>query len=257
MTVKAEQTIPAGTAVPDHVAIIMDGNGRWAKSQGKRRTYGHKAGVESVRAAVRFARENGIKYLTLFAFSSENWNRPQEEVSVLMELFTFVLKSEVKKLNRNDVRLNVVGDTSRFGSKLQALIQQAEQQTKDNQSLVLNIAANYGGRWDIVNAARQLAEKSKSGEIDPHIIDETLFNQYTSLYGIGDVDLLIRTGGDCRVSNFLLWQLAYAELVFMDVLWPDFGTQHFAEAVEVFSSRQRRFGKTGEQIEDSTEGVTC
>ncbi|WP_416305670.1 polyprenyl diphosphate synthase [Neptunicella sp. SCSIO 80796] len=242
--------------MPRHVAIIMDGNGRWAQQQGKRRTFGHKAGVEAVRASVRFAREKGINCLTLFAFSSENWNRPEDEVSVLMELFTFVLKSEVKKLNRNDVKLKVVGDTSRFGSKLEQLIHKAEKLTEKNSALVLNIAANYGGRWDIVNASQRIAKKVQSGELAVENIDESLFDQHTSLYGLDNVDLLIRTGGDCRVSNFLLWQIAYAELIFTDVLWPDFNEQCFEQAIQSFSSRQRRFGLTGEQIESSV-GATC
>ncbi|WP_438864187.1 polyprenyl diphosphate synthase [Neptunicella sp.] len=250
-------TLPSvNSSMPKHVAIIMDGNGRWAKQQGKLRTFGHKAGVEAVRASVRYAREQGIKALTLFAFSSENWNRPEEEVSVLMELFTFVLKSEVKKLNRNDVRLRVVGDTSKFGAKLQQLIEKAEKLTESNSSLVLNIAANYGGRWDIVNASKKIAEKVQAGELALDNIDESLFDQHTALSSLEEVDLLIRTGGDCRISNFLLWQLAYAELVFTDVLWPDFNEQYFQQAVQVFSSRQRRFGLTGEQVESSV-GVTC
>ncbi|MDN4500934.1 polyprenyl diphosphate synthase [Alteromonadaceae bacterium BrNp21-10] len=242
--------------MPRHVAIIMDGNGRWAKLKGKLRTFGHKAGVEAVRASVRYARENNIQALTLFAFSSENWKRPEEEVGVLMDLFTLVLKSEVKRLNKNGVRLQVVGDTARFGDKLVSLINKAEKLTEHNSELVLNIAANYGGRWDIVNACQQLAAKVKQGELSAQDIDETLFDQHTSLHGLPEVDLLIRTGGDHRISNFLLWQMAYAELFFSSELWPDFDEHVFHQAVLDFSSRQRRFGLTGEQIE-SEEVAPC
>lgn len=243
--------------MPKHVAIIMDGNGRWAKQQGKRRTFGHKAGVESVRAAVRFARQNKIQALTLFAFSSENWRRPEEEVSVLMELFTFVLKNEVKKLHKNGVRLQVVGDLSRFDDKLVRLIEQAQLQTAQNNELVLNIAANYGGRWDIVHAAQQLAQKVATGELSAESIDESLFNQHTSLSQLPDLDLLIRTGGEQRISNFLLWQAAYAEFYFTDVLWPEFNEQEFQRAVLAFASRQRRFGQTGDQVEQPQSGNAC
>lgn len=235
-------------SVPQHVGIIMDGNGRWAKQQGKLRTIGHKAGVKSVRASVSFARRNNIKVLTLFAFSSENWNRPKEEVGVLMDLFKLVLTREVKKLHKNDVKLRVVGDISSFDDKLRDNIKQAEELTKNNKSLVLNIAANYGGRWDIVNAAKTLVGKVHQGEMSVDEIDEIAFDQCTSLYGLADLDLLIRTGGDRRVSNFLLWQLAYSELYFTPVLWPDFDEQQFASALDDFQSRQRRFGLTGEQV---------
>ena len=236
-------------SMPRHVAIIMDGNGRWAQKQGKRRTFGHKAGVESVRNAVRFARQNGIASLTLFAFSSENWRRPEDEVSVLMDLFTFVLKNEVKKLHKNGVRLKVIGDLSRFDKKLRDLITKAELQTADNADLVLNIAANYGGRWDITHAAQVLAQQVQDGLIEPAQIDEALLDQHTSLHGLPELDLMIRTGGDHRISNFLLWQAAYAELYFTELLWPEFDDNEFQKAVDDFASRQRRFGQTGEQVE--------
>ncbi|GAB3022128.1 polyprenyl diphosphate synthase [Bowmanella dokdonensis] len=235
--------------IPRHVAIIMDGNGRWAKQRGKLRTFGHKAGVESVRNAVSLARRKGIEALTLFAFSSENWSRPAEEVGVLMELFNLVLKSEVKKLHKNDVRLKVVGDLGRFDVKLVERIRAAEQMTANNQSLVLNIAANYGGRWDIVQAARQLADKVAAGEIDSSEISEASFDAQTSLASLPDLDLLIRTGGESRVSNFLLWQMAYAELYFTPALWPDFNEEEFELALADFAARQRRFGMTSEQVE--------
>lgn len=239
---------PAANAGPKHVAIIMDGNGRWAQKKGKIRTFGHKAGVESVRAVVRFARQNAIESLTLFAFSSENWKRPEEEVSVLMDLFNLVLNSEAKRLHKNGVRLKVIGDVSAFDSKLVEKIRKAEQMTEGNQDLVLNIAANYGGRWDIVNAAKQLAQQVKIGDIDVDSIDEDAFNSHISTANLPELDLLIRTGGEHRISNFLLWQCAYAELYFTDVLWPDFNEDVFQLAVDDFNVRQRRFGLTGEQI---------
>jgi undecaprenyl diphosphate synthase len=234
--------------VPQHVAIIMDGNGRWAKKKGKIRTFGHKAGVKAVRASVSYALKNGVKVLTLFAFSSENWNRPAEEVGVLMELFNMVLGSEVKKLHKNNVRLKIIGDTSRFDSKLVSKITEAEALTENNDSLVLNIAANYGGRWDIVNAAKELISLVQSGQIDAADIDEETFSRYTCSSDLPAVDLLIRTGGEQRISNFLLWQIAYAELCFSEIFWPDFDEAAFQVAVDTFSDRQRRFGQTSEQV---------
>ncbi|MCF2950156.1 polyprenyl diphosphate synthase [Paraglaciecola aquimarina] len=234
--------------MPQHVAIIMDGNGRWAKEKGKIRTFGHKAGVKAVRASVSFAVKNKIEALTLFAFSSENWNRPAEEVSVLMELFKLVLGSEVKKLHKNNVRLKVIGDTSRFEPKLIKKVTDAEKLTENNDGLTLNIAANYGGKWDIVNAAKILSEKVKAGELAIDDIDEDVFNHFTCASELPAVDLLIRTGGEQRISNFLLWQVAYAELYFCDNYWPDFSEESFQLAVDCFNERQRRFGKTSEQV---------
>jgi undecaprenyl diphosphate synthase len=234
--------------VPRHVAIIMDGNGRWAQQRKKHRTFGHKAGVDAVRASVRFARKAGIDSLTLFAFSSENWKRPQDEVSILMELFSLVLKSEVKKLNKNDIKLKVIGDISAFDHKLQKKIADAEALTKDNQALTLNIAANYGGRWDIINAAKTIMTKVMDDELSIDDMTEACFEKHMSTQGLPELDLLIRTGGDHRVSNFLLWQCAYAEFYFTETLWPDFSEALFAQAVDDFAQRQRRFGLTGEQI---------
>jgi undecaprenyl diphosphate synthase len=233
---------------PQHVAIIMDGNGRWAKSQGKIRTAGHKAGVKAVRACVSYALEHDVKVLTLFAFSSENWNRPAEEVRVLMELFKVVLGSEVKKLHKNNIRLNIIGDTQRFDPRLVRKIQDAQVLTANNDGLVLNIAANYGGRWDIVNATRKVVEQVQQNKLAVEDINEQVFSQYTCAAGLPDVDLLIRTGGEQRVSNFLLWQIAYTELYFTDDYWPDFTELSFQQAVDVFNERQRRFGKTQEQV---------
>ena len=234
--------------MPQHVAIIMDGNGRWAKKKGKIRTFGHKAGVKAVRAAVSYALKNGVKVLTLFAFSSENWNRPSEEIGVLIELFKMVLGSEVKKLHKNNVRLNIIGDTSRFDSKLVSRISEAQTLTEKNDSLVLNIAANYGGRWDIVNAAKELIKQVQVGQINVADIDEDTFTRYTCTANLPSVVLLIRTGGEQRVSNFLLWQIAYAELYFSEDFWPDFNEAVFQAAVDAFNERNRRFGKTSEQV---------
>lgn len=240
---------PVCTTGPQHVAIIMDGNGRWAQKKGKIRTFGHKAGVDSVKAVVKFARKTGIKSLTLFAFSSENWKRPEEEVSVLMELFNFVLNNEVKRLNKNGVRLKVIGDVNAFDDKLVEKIHKAEALTADNHELVLNIAANYGGRWDVVNATKQIANDVKNGKLNVDEVSEDTFNQYVSTADLPELDLLIRTGGEHRISNFLLWQCAYAELYFTDVLWPDFNEDVFQLAVDDFNVRQRRFGLTGEQVQ--------
>ena len=241
-------TIDENKKVPQHIAIIMDGNGRWAQAQGKGRVAGHKAGVESVRAVVRGARKSGVKALTLFAFSSENWQRPEKEVSVLMDLFLYVLTKEVKRLHKNNIRFQVIGDLSRFSDKLQSNIKKSEQLTIDNTGLTLSIAANYGGRWDITNAAKQLAQQVKSNEISVDDIDENLLNNQTCLADLPPLDLLIRTGGDFRISNFLLWQAAYAEFYFTDMLWPDFSEEQFEKAIDVFDQRERRFGKTGEQV---------
>jgi undecaprenyl diphosphate synthase len=248
----------AALKMPRHVAIIMDGNGRWAQQQKKLRTFGHKAGVEAVRAAVSFARKNNMQSLTLFAFSSENWQRPQQEVSVLMELFSFVLRHEVKKLHKNNIRLKVIGDISAFEPKLQSKIAQAQTLTQNNTALILNVAANYGGRWDIVNAAKSILDRVQSGELARHDISEQEFEKHLSTQDLPELDLLIRTGGDHRVSNFLLWQCAYAEFYFTETLWPDFSERHFQQAVDDFAQRQRRFGLTGEQIMiDEVEHKAC
>ena len=254
MTKESENKADANAAslkVPQHIAIIMDGNGRWAQQQGKNRVFGHKSGVESVRASVSTARKLGVKALTLFAFSSENWQRPETEVSVLMELFMLVLNREVKRLHKNGIRFRVIGDVSRFSDKLQKKIRAAEQLTSDNEGMVLSVAANYGGRWDIANAAKLVAEQVLDGVISSEEITEQLLEQHTSLTEVPELDLMIRTGGDHRISNFLLWQAAYAEFYFTDVLWPDFNEHEFTKAIEVFTQRERRYGKTGEQVKQN------
>jgi undecaprenyl diphosphate synthase len=247
---KEETVLNTDTAnLPQHVAIIMDGNGRWAQQQGKLRTFGHKAGVDAVRASVSFARRHNIPALTLFAFSSENWKRPEEEVSVLMELFKLVLNSEVKKLHKNNVRLKVIGDLSAFDPSLVERIRKAENLTANNTALCLNIAANYGGRWDIVETTKRLQTQIDEGSLQLSDISETTFHQQTAFAHVPELDLLIRTGGEQRISNFLLWQCAYSELYFTDTLWPDFNEQTFSKAIESFQQRQRRFGKIAEQVQ--------
>ncbi|MGX2967171.1 polyprenyl diphosphate synthase [Ursidibacter sp. B-7004-1] len=228
--------------MPQHVAIIMDGNGRWAKQQGKLRIFGHQNGVKAVRSAVNFAAKHQIKVLTLYAFSSENWNRPEAEVSALMTLFMKALDSEVKKLHQNNIRLKIIGDKSRFSESLQKRIEQSEQLTSQNTGLILNIAANYGGYWDIVNATKQLATEVKQGILTVEQITPERFQQALVTEDQPQVDLLIRTSGEQRISNFLLWQIAYAELFFSPVLWPDFNEEHFAKAISVYQQRDRRFG---------------
>lgn len=241
-------TVNNADQIPQHIAIIMDGNGRWAQQRGKTRVVGHKNGVESVRAVVSTARKEGVKALTLFAFSSENWRRPEQEVSVLMDLFMLVLTREVRKLHKNGIRFQVIGDVSRFSDKLRRKIDEAQALTQDNTDMVLSVAANYGGRWDITHAASQIAEKVKQGELDVNQINESTFDSYTSLGDLPDLDLLIRTGGDYRISNFLLWQAAYAEFYFTDTLWPDFREDALKLAMDSFGNRERRFGQTGEQV---------
>lgn len=228
--------------IPQHVAIIMDGNGRWAQQKGKMRIFGHKHGVEAVRKSVAYARRIGVKSLTLYAFSSENWSRPAQEVSSLMNLFMQALESEAKKLHKNDIRLKILGDISPFSANLREKIMKSEALTAENSALTLNIAANYGGHWDIVQAARKIARQVQQQQLDPAQIDEELFQQNLVTEQQPPVDLLIRTSGEQRISNFLLWQSAYAELYFSDVLWPDFNEEEFNRAIFAYQQRHRRFG---------------
>ncbi|PMR80325.1 polyprenyl diphosphate synthase [Halomonas urumqiensis] len=238
-----------GGPLPRHVAIIMDGNNRWAKARGLSGVRGHHAGVEAVRATIRRAAQRGIETLTLFAFSSENWKRPKAEVSALMELFLLALKREVGKLHENGIRLSVIGDRTAFSSSIQKHIERAEAKTQGNRRLHLVIAANYGGHWDITCAARRLAERVAAGQLDPQSIDEQRLESELCLSGDAPVDLCIRTSGEQRISNFLLWQMAYAELYFTPLLWPDFDGDALDLALTDFQRRQRRFGMTDEQIE--------
>jgi undecaprenyl diphosphate synthase len=238
--------IPAPRDVPRHVAVIMDGNGRWAKRRRLPRIAGHRRGVESVRATVKACAERGVEFLTLFAFSSENWRRPAEEVALLMQLFTMALSSEVEKLHRNGVRLKVVGDLARFDPTIRRLVEQGERLTADNRRLTLTVAANYGGRWDILQATNRFIRENPGREIS-----EEQLAPYLAMSYAPEPDLFIRTGGEQRVSNFLLWQLAYTELYFTDKLWPDFDAAALDEAIESFRTRERRFGRTSEQLEAS------
>jgi len=238
------------TYAPRHIAIIMDGNGRWAKQRHQPRFMGHRAGVKAVENIVKHCAEIGVSVLSLFAFSSENWKRPTKEVSLLMELFALSLKQQAKRLHKNNIRLKIIGDISKFSASLQKQIQQAEQITQNNTGLTINIAANYGGHWDITQSVKQLAEKVKAGELDPADIDEESIAQGLTTAELPEPDLFIRTGGEQRVSNFMLWQLAYTEFYFTDTLWPDFTSEQLDTAITSFLQRERRFGKTSEQIKD-------
>lgn len=242
--------LPAVSAVPRHVAVIMDGNGRWAKKRFMPRVAGHVKGVDLLREMVRACLERGVQYLTLFAFSSENWRRPQEEVTLLMQLFVKALEQEVEKLDRNGVRLRVIGDLTPFEPRLQELIREGEAKTVGNSRLDLTIAANYGGRWDIMQAVNRMlsehTEKSSNWS-------ESDLEPYLSMAFAPEPDLFIRTGGEQRISNFLLWQLAYTELYFTPTLWPDFDTVEFDKAIASYRQRERRFGRTSEQLVDKPD----
>ena len=244
------QTIPAAGSVPRHVAIIMDGNGRWAKKRFMPRVAGHRRGVEAVREVVKHCIETGVEYLTLFAFSSENWRRPAEEVTVLMQLFLRSLEQEVGKLHNNDIRFKVVGDLSAFDPRIVELVRQGETLTQGNKRLTLTVAANYGGRWDVLQAA----ERCRIEDPNAPITEERL-SRFLSMAYAPEPDLFIRTGGEQRVSNFLLWQLAYTELYFTEALWPDFDSKALDEAMASYRVRERRFGRTSEQLKEG-EPVT-
>ena len=242
------QTIPETGVLPAHVAIIIDGNGRWAKKKGLPRIAGHRRGLESVRNAVKVCVDKGIPYLTLFAFSSENWRRPPTEVQLLMDLFANALESKARKLHENEVCLRVVGDTVRFSPRIRMLINRAENLTRENGKLNLTVAANYGGRWDIAQACRKFALEVANGDLDPEAVQEQDIERYLSTRFLPEPDLFVRTGGEKRISNFLLWQLAYTELYFTDTLWPDFDNDSWDLAFTSFARRQRRFGQTGDQV---------
>lgn len=241
------QAAAGASGLPRHVAVIMDGNGRWAQRRALPRHLGHRAGAKAVRATVEGCARRGIEALTIFAFSSENWQRPQDEVTRLMELFVESIDKEVDELHRNGIRVRFIGDLSRLRLGLGAKIAAAESHTAANQRMTLYIAISYGGRWDIVEAARRLAARAVAGEIKPEAIDETLFADQLQLAGAPDPDLFIRTGGESRISNFLLWNLAYSELYFCDTLWPDFDDAALDAALRFYASRQRRFGLTDAQ----------
>lgn len=247
-------SIDAATAaqgdVPRHVAIIMDGNNRWAKRRFMPGVAGHKAGVDAVRAVVELSAQRGVNVLTLFAFSSENWRRPADEVSALMQLFVMALEREVRRLHRHNIRLLIMGDVSAFSPRLQQLIRESEELTAGNTAMTLVVAANYGGQWDIAQAARRIAEDVQAGRLQPQDINEQLFHRYTWLADLPAPDLLIRTGGEQRISNFMLWQTAYSEFYFSQVFWPDFKQEEYQKALTAFAERTRRFGRTDDQLEE-------
>jgi len=235
----------------------MDGNGRWARQRDLPRTAGHRAGVKSVRAVVEESVRQGVGALTLFAFSSENWRRPRSEVNLLLALFSNVLRGELRRLNENGVLLRIIGDRAAFPEKLRRRIAEAEEFTAGNKRMILQIAANYGGRWDITQAARRLAEEAAAGRLAPERIDEEVLAAHLAFPDVRDPDLFIRTGGEQRLSNFLLWQSAYTELYFSELMWPDFGADAYARALAEYARRERRFGFTGEQVSRQIAGQTA
>ena len=237
------------STAPRHIAVVMDGNGRWAAKRGRPRSMGHQAGLKALRRIVEHCGKLGIAELTVFAFSSENWNRPKQEVSRLMDLFMRALGKETRELHENGVKLRFIGDLSAFNPALQKNIRLAVEQTRENQRMTLNVAVNYGGRWDITHAAQALARACEQGQMQAENINETLFARHLMLGDGTEPDLLIRTGGEMRISNFLLWQAAYSELYFSPELWPDFTPACLDAAIADFASRERRFGRTGEQVQ--------
>lgn len=247
--------VPETSSIPKHVAIVMDGNGRWAKMRLMPRVAGHKRGVDAVRRTVQACIELGVEHLTLFAFSSENWRRPADEVSLLMRLFIRVLRKDVEAMHRENICLRIIGDKTAFEPELQAAIASAEELTKNNTRLYLNIAANYGGRWDILQATKKMLSMNPELGKNPDQITETALSQHLCLQGSPEPDLFIRTGGEQRVSNFLLWQLAYTEFYFTDKFWPDFGKPMLLEAIDSYNNRERRFGRTSEQIQPELVNV--
>ena len=236
------------TKYPKHLAIIMDGNGRWAKKQGLLRIFGHENGARSVRQTLEYCVEHKIQYLTLYAFSTENWNRPADEVKALMDLLVKFLKKEFDDLNKNNVRLNVIGNLDRFPDKTKEVLLNTIEKLKHNTGTTLTLALSYGAREELLTAAKHIANKVSKGDLAVENIDETLFKQHLYTSNLPDVDLLIRTSGECRISNFLLWQIAYAELYFTDVLWPDFTKKDLETALLSYQGRERRFGKISEQL---------
>jgi undecaprenyl diphosphate synthase len=248
MAISSTQEVPITSAIPQHVAIIMDGNGRWATQRMLPRTVGHAKGVQAVTRTVQACGRLGVRHLTLFAFSSENWRRPADEVSILMRLFIQALEREVKKLEAQGIRLHVIGDISAFEPRLQDLIAQAESATAHNDTLHLSIAANYGGRWDVLNATKKMLAADPSLADHPERIDEATIAKHLAVSWAPEPDLFIRTGGEQRISNFMIWQMAYTELYFTDCYWPDFGEDEILQAFEWYRNRERRFGRTSAQL---------
>ena len=234
--------------LPKHIAVIMDGNGRWAKAHGKPRIFGHKNGVKSVREITEAAAELGVENLTLYAFSTENWNRPKTEVNALMHLLVQTVRNELATLNKNSIRLNAIGDITKLPSKTYTVLMEGIENTKSNSRMTLNLALNYSSRWEIINAVKKISEDVKSDKLNPSDIDDFTFESYLETKNIPDPELLIRTSGEQRISNYLLWQIAYSELYFTDVYWPEFRKDHFYEAIINYQNRERRFGKISEQL---------
>ncbi len=252
MAADEHESLATQNGIPRHIAIIMDGNGRWAQKRLMPRAFGHQAGVKAVRKIVEHCANQGVGVLTLFAFSSENWRRPKDEVSLLMKLFADTLQREINILDKNGIRLRFIGDRSAFPDVLQQKMAVGENQTKSNQALTLVIAANYGGHWDLCQAFQKITDKMAMGELVKQPVSPELLSAHLSTAGLPEPDLFIRTGGEQRISNFLLWQLAYTELYFTETLWPDFDQNSLDNAITSFKSRQRRFGHTGEQILNKT-----
>jgi len=234
--------------IPNHIAIIMDGNGRWAKAKGKNRLFGHRNGVKAVQKTVEESTRLGVKYLTLYAFSTENWKRPQKEINTLMNLLVKSLKKELDQMLQNDIRLNAIGNLSKLPKSVQDELNQTIEKTKKNSRMTLTLALNYGGKEELTHAFREIASKVKNNIISPENVDETIINKHLYTQNLPDVDLLIRTSGEQRISNFLLWKIAYAEFYFLDILWPEFNETHLHLAIHNYQNRERRFGKTSEQL---------
>jgi undecaprenyl diphosphate synthase len=245
---KIQEELKRSGEIPTHIAIIMDGNGRWAKRRGLPRVAGHREGVKSVRDVVEACAQLGVKYLTLFAFSTENWRRPKEEIDTLMKLLIKTLRSETEKLHKNDIKLMAIGDIDSLPKEVRQELKEAMEKTKNNKRMVLNLALSYSGRWEIIEAVKEIARDVKKGKVKIEEIDDKLFSNYLKTAGIPDPDLLIRTSGELRISNFLLWQIAYTELYITNCLWPDFRRKHLYEAIRDYQRRERRFGMTSEQI---------
>ena len=249
--IQLQKELKKSGEIPAHIAIIMGGNGRWAKRRGLPRAAGHKKGVDTVRDIVEACAEIGVKYLTLYTFSTENWNRPKDEVSTLMRLLLSSLKARLRELDKNDIKLTSVGDLSSLPVEVQKQLRTDIEKTRNNKRMTLNLALSYSGRWELIKAVKSISEQVAEGKLNPEDIDEKIISDNLTTRDLPDPDLLIRTSGEFRVSNFLLWQIAYSEFVILDVLWPDFKREHLYNAIEEFQKRERRFGKVSEQIQNS------
>jgi len=252
---RIQEELKKSGEIPVHIAIIMDGNGRWARRRGLPRAAGHKIGIESVRDIVRACAQLGVQYLTLYTFSTENWKRPKDEVSTLMRLLLKSLRNEADELNQNDIKLAIIGNSNSFPLEVQKGIHDAIEKTKNNKKMILNLALSYSGRWELLEAVKQIAELAAKGEIKKDDINEMLFSRFLTTKNIPDPDLLIRTSGEFRVSNFLLWQIAYTEFFVTNVYWPDFRRKYLYEAIRSFQTRERRFGKVSEQLKKNNKGL--